>query len=81
MSSKVGNVSFYDPTRKVPLQNHSVKKQERSLMKKYAIIDEAYQRTLSLLKEKERSRDFGKELLDKEVLHKSDVEILIENDL
>ena len=50
-------------------------------MKKYAIIDEAYQRTLSLLKEKERSRDFGKELLDKEVLHKSDVEILIENDL
>ncbi len=42
------------------------------------IIDEAYQRTLKLLTEKkEQVEKLAKELLDKEVLHKSDVELLI----
>jgi AFG3 family protein len=79
MNNKVGNVSFYDPS------------QENTFTKPYSeetgkiideevrgIIDEAYQRTISLLTEKkEQVEKLAKELLDKEVLHKSDVEELI----
>jgi len=79
MNKKVGNVSFYDPS------------QENSFTKPYSeetgkiideevrnIIDAAYARTLDLLREKsEQVETLAKELLDKEVLHKSDVETLI----
>ena len=79
MNNKVGNVSFYDPS------------QENTFTKPYSeetgkiideevrnIIDEAYKRTLKLLTEKKQEVEIlAKELLDKEVLHKSDVEELI----
>jgi AFG3 family protein len=79
MNKKVGNVSFYDPS------------QENTFTKPYSeetgkiideevrgIIDEAYQRTLDLLTEKRNEVEkLAKELLEKEVLHKSDVETLI----
>lgn len=79
MNNKVGNVSFYDPS------------QENTFTKPYSeetgkiideevrnIIDEAYKRTLQLLTEKKQQVEtLAKELLDKEVLHKSDVEELI----
>jgi cell division protease FtsH len=79
MNKKVGNVSFYDPS------------QENTFTKPYSeetgkiideevrgIIDEAYQRTLNLLTEKKSEVEkLAKELLEKEVLHKSDVETLI----
>jgi len=79
MNKKVGNVSFYDPS------------QENTFTKPYSeetgkiideevrgIIDAAYQRTLDLLREKKHEVEvLAKELLDKEVLHKSDVEVLI----
>ena len=79
MNKKVGNVSFYDPS------------QENSFTKPYSeetgkiideevrnIIDAAYERTLDLLREKRHQVEtLAKELLDKEVLHKSDVENLI----
>lgn len=79
MNNKVGNVSFYDPS------------QENTFTKPYSeetgkiideevrnIIDEAYKRTLQLLTEKKQEVEIlAKELLDKEVLHKSDVEELI----
>lgn len=79
MSSKVGNVSFYDPTQEStftkPFSEETGKIIDEEVR---AIIDEAYQRTLSLLKEKKNEVEIlAKELLDKEVLHKSDVEILI----
>lgn len=79
MNKKVGNVSFYDPS------------QENSFTKPYSeetgkiideevrnIIDAAYERTLDLLRDKRvQVETLAKELLDKEVLHKSDVEHLI----
>lgn len=79
MNKKVGNVSFYDPS------------QENTFTKPYSeetgkiideevrgIIDEAYQRTLDLLNEKRGEVEkLARELLEKEVLHKSDVETLI----
>ena len=79
MNSKVGNVSFYDPTQEntftKPFSEETGKIIDEEVR---GIIDEAYQRTLKLLTEKkEQVEKLAKELLDKEVLHKSDVEILI----
>jgi cell division protease FtsH len=79
MNSKVGNVSYYDPS------------QENTFTKPYSeetgkiidhevrgIIEDAYQRTLQLLRDKKEAVEIlAKELLAKEVLHKSDVEDLI----
>jgi cell division protease FtsH len=79
MNSKVGNVSFYDPTQEntftKPFSEETGKIIDEEVR---GIIDEAYQRTLELLKEKKKEVEIlAKELLDKEVLHKSDVELLI----
>ena len=79
MNSKVGNVSFYDPTQEntftKPFSEETGKIIDEEVR---GIIDEAYQRTLKLLTEKKKQVEIlAKELLDKEVLHKSDVEILI----
>lgn len=79
MNKKVGNISYYDPT------------QENTFTKPYSeetgkiideevrgIIDHAYTLTLELLRNKRTSVEIlAKELLEKEVLHKSDVELLI----
>lgn len=79
MNKKVGNISYYDPT------------QENTFTKPYSeetgkiideevrgIIDNAYTLTLELLRNKRSAVEIlAKELLEKEVLHKSDVELLI----
>lgn len=79
MNSKVGNVSFYDPSQEntftKPFSEETGKIIDEEVR---GIIDEAYQRTIQLLTEKkEEVEKLAKELLDKEVLHKSDVEELI----
>jgi cell division protease FtsH len=79
MNSKVGNVSFYDPSQEntftKPFSEETGKIIDEEVR---GIIDEAYQRTIQLLTEKkEQVEKLAKELLDKEVLHKSDVEELI----
>jgi cell division protease FtsH len=79
MNDKVGNVSFYDPT------------QENSFTKPYSeetgrliddevrkLIEQAYIRTKSLLTERRQEvENLAHALLDKEVLHQQDVELLI----
>lgn len=79
MNDKIGNISFYDPT------------QEQTFTKPYSeetgkIIDEevrflverTYQRTLALLTTRKMELEkLAKELLEKEVLFQSDVEVLI----
>jgi cell division protease FtsH len=79
MNTKIGNVSFYDPTQEntftKPFSEETGKMIDEEVR---GIIDEAYQRTIKLLTEKkEQVEKLAKELLDKEVLHKSDVEELI----
>jgi len=79
MNEKIGNISFYDPT------------QEQTFTKPYSeetgkIIDEevrflvekTYKRTLALLTTRKMELEkLAKELLEKEVLFQSDVELLI----
>ncbi len=79
MNDKIGNVSFYDPTQEQtftkPFSEETGKIIDEEVR---GIIDEAYQRTIQLLTEKKAEVEIlAKELLDKEVLHKSDVEELI----
>jgi AFG3 family protein len=79
MNKRVGNVSFYDPTQEntftKPFSEETGKIIDEEVR---GIIDDAYGRTLKLLTEKkEQVEKLAKELLDKEVLHKSDVEELI----
>ncbi len=79
MNDKIGNVSFYDPTQEQtftkPFSEETGKIIDEEVR---GIIDEAYQRTIQLLTEKKAEIEIlAKELLDKEVLHKSDVEELI----
>ncbi len=80
MNDKLGNISFYDP-----------KQSEYSFSKPYSedtariideevkkIIEDAYQRTLNLLKDKRDELEIlAKELLEKEILFQSDLERLI----
>lgn len=79
MSEKVGNVSFYDPTQENTFTKPYSEETGKMIDEQVRfIIDEAYQRTLKLLTEKKPEVEkLAKELLDKEVLHKSDVEELI----
>jgi cell division protease FtsH len=79
MNRKVGNVSFYDPSQEntftKPFSEETGKLIDEEVR---GIIEEAYQRTLKLLTERKNEVEvLAKELLDKEVLHKSDVEHLI----
>ncbi len=79
MNDKIGNVSFYDPTQEntftKPFSEETGKIIDEEVR---GIIDEAYQRTKELLKERKSEVEIlAKALLDKEVLHKSDVEELI----
>lgn len=79
MNSKVGNVSFYDPSNEntftKPYSEETGKLIDEEVR---AIIEAAYNRTLQLLQEKKSEVEIlARELLSKEVLHKSDVEHLI----
>jgi cell division protease FtsH len=79
MNDKVGNVSFYDPTQEntftKPFSEETGKIIDEEVRK---IIDQAYIRTKNLLTEKRTEvENLAKALLDKEVLHQSDVEKLI----
>ena len=79
MNDKIGNVSFYDPSQEntfqKPFSEGTGKIIDEEVRK---MIDGAYQRTLELLTTKKAEVEkLAKELLDKEVLHKSDVEELI----
>ncbi len=79
MNDKIGNVSFYDPSQEnsfqKPFSEETGKIIDEEVRK---MIAEAYQRTLALLTEhKDEVEKLAKALLDKEVLHKSDVEDLI----
>ncbi len=79
MNEKVGNVSFYDPQQETsftkPYSEETSKLIDEEVRK---LIDDAYERTKSLLTEKkEQVRILAEELLEKEVLFQSDVEALI----
>ncbi len=79
MNDKVGNVSYYDPTQEntfvKPFSEETGKMIDEEVRK---LIDKAYIRTKALLTEKKGDVELlAKELLKKEVLFKSDVELLI----
>lgn len=79
MNKNVGNVSFYDPSQEntftKPFSEETGKIIDEEVR---GIIDDAYGRTIKLLTEKKAQVEtLAKALLDKEVLHKSDVEELI----
>ncbi|MGC8750390.1 ATP-dependent zinc metalloprotease FtsH [Hydrotalea sp.] len=79
MNDKIGNVSFYDPAQEntftKPYSEETGKMIDEAVRN---IINEAYKKTLDLLTEKKAEVEkLAKALLDKEVLHKSDVEELI----
>ena len=79
MNDKIGNISFYDPSQEnafqKPFSEETGKIIDEEVRK---MIDAAYRRTLDLLTlKKAEVEKLAKELLDKEVLHKSDVEALI----
>ncbi len=79
MNDKIGNISYYDPTQEntftKPFSEETGKLIDEEARK---MIDIAYERTKALLVEKRSQVEIlAKELLHKEVLYKSDVEILI----
>ena len=79
MNDKIGNVSFYDPTQEntftKPYSEETGKIIDEEVRK---IISAAYQQTIALLTDKKAEVEIlAKALLDKEVLHQSDVEALI----
>ncbi len=79
MNAKIGNISFYDPSQEntftKPYSEETGKLIDEEVR---GIIEEAYRRTKQLLTERKKEVEIlAKELLDKEVLHKSDVEELI----
>jgi len=79
MNEKIGNVSFYDPSQEntftKPFSEETGKMIDEEVRK---LIDEGYVRTKKLLVEKrEQVEKLAKELLKKEVLFKSDLEVLI----
>jgi AFG3 family protein len=79
MNDKVGNVSYYDPTAENTFTKPYSEETSKIIDEEVrSIIDKAYIRTLSLLKEKKNEVEIlAKELLTKEVLFQSDVEALI----
>ena len=79
MNDKVGNVSYYDPTQEntftKPYSEETGKIIDEEVRK---LIDEAYIKTKKLLLEKKYEVEkLAKALLEREVLHQSDVEELI----
>jgi cell division protease FtsH len=79
MNDKVGNVSFYDPQQEnaftKPYSEETAKIIDEEVRR---LIDEAYERTKALLREKQpQVEKLAEALLEKEVLFQSDVEALI----
>lgn len=79
MSESVGNVCFYDPSTEnsftKPYSEETGKLIDEEVRK---LIKESYQRTIQLLTDKKAEVEkLAKALLEKEVLHQSDVEELI----
>src|SRR6478672_10418413 len=79
MNDKVGNISFYDPAAEnsftKPYSEETSKLIDEEVRK---LIDSAYERTKSLLIEKQTQvTKLAEALLEKEVLFQSDVETLI----
>jgi AFG3 family protein len=80
MNDKIGNVSFYDSkqsdmTFNKPYSEETAREIDQEVRK---IIDDAYQRTLTLLKGKREELEIiAQELLTKEVLFQNDLERLI----
>jgi len=79
MNTKVGNISFYDPAQEnyftKPYSEETGRMIDEEVRK---LIDDAYQKTKSLLMERKSELEkLAKELLVREVLFKSDVEALI----
>lgn len=79
MNERIGNISFYDPQQDYrfskPYSEETATKIDEEVRK---LIDEAYQRTRSLLiDKKEQLEIIARELLDKEIIFKADLERLI----
>src|SRR5690554_2596005 len=80
MNEKLGNISFYDPKQSdysfsKPYSEDTARIIDEEVKK---IIEDAYQRTLNLLKDKRDELEIlAKELLEKEILFQSDLERLI----
>jgi AFG3 family protein len=79
MNDKIGNISFYDPTQEntftKPYSEETGKIIDEEVRK---LIEAAYERTKALLTERKvEVEKLAKELLTKEVLFQSDVEMLI----
>lgn len=79
MNERIGNISFYDPSQEntftKPFSEETGKMIDEEVRK---MVEAAYQRTIALLTDKKAEVELlAKELLSKEVLHKSDVEELI----
>src|SRR6266487_43956 len=79
MNDKVGNVSFYDPQQENAFTKPYSEETSRIIDEEVRkLIDEAYDRTKALLKEKRpQVEKLAEALLEKEVLFQSDVEALI----
>jgi cell division protease FtsH len=79
MNEKVGNVSFYDPQT----ENQFTKPYSEETGKLIddevrLLVDKAYQRTKRVLQERRKEvEDLAHALLEKEVLHQQDVELII----
>jgi cell division protease FtsH len=79
MNEKVGNVSFYDPQTEnqftKPYSEETGKLIDNEVR---LLVDKAYQRTKQVLQERRKEvEDLAHALLEKEVLHQQDVELII----
>jgi len=79
MSNKVGNVSFNDPTGEYGYQRpYSEQTAQLIDQEVRELIDNAYNRTVKLLTEKKAEVEaIARELLDKEIIFKSDLDRII----
>jgi len=79
MNEKVGNVSFYDPQQENAFTKPYSEETQRLIDEEVRkLIDEAYERTKALLREKmPQVEKLAEALLEREVLFQSDVEALI----
>lgn len=79
MNDKVGNVSFYDPQQENAFTKPYSEETSRIIDEEVRkLVDDAYERTKALLREKKpQVEKLAEALLEKEVLFQSDVETLI----